>query len=93
MKPRSRANPLNPLNLITGANDWNANFGCAVSASFDGGKSWTPTKTGLKVKAVLDTNDYETGIKVSDEQLNEMRLCRHKVQPAWNYTISPRSRK
>src|SRR5437867_2296565 len=36
-------NPLNPLNLITGANDWNLNFGCAVSVSFDGGKSWTPT--------------------------------------------------
>ena len=29
----------------------------------------TKTRTGLKVKAVLDTNEYETGIKVSDEQL------------------------
>jgi hypothetical protein len=27
------------------------------------------TRTGLKIKAVLDTNEYETGIKVSDEQL------------------------
>ncbi len=36
-------NPANPLNLLTGANDWNFNDGCAVNASFDGGQSWTPT--------------------------------------------------
>ena len=52
----------------------------------------TKTRTGLKVKAVLDTNEYETGIKVSDEQLGEIQLRRHKVHPAWNYTISPRER-
>lgn len=52
----------------------------------------TKTRTGLKVKAVLDTNDYETGIEVSDEELEEVRLRRHKVHPAWNYTISPRKR-
>src|SRR5438034_4800431 len=52
----------------------------------------TKTRTGLTVKAVLDTNDYETGIKVSDEQLDEIQLRRHKVHPAWNYTISPRRR-
>src|SRR4051812_412113 len=34
-------NPLDPQNLITGANDWNYNDGCAMNASFDGGKSWT----------------------------------------------------
>jgi len=53
----------------------------------------TQTRTGLKVKAVLDTNDYETGIKVSDEQIEEIQLRRHKVHPGWNYTISPRQRK
>jgi hypothetical protein len=36
-------NPLNPDNLITGNNDWNYNDGCGVNASFDGGKTWTPT--------------------------------------------------
>src|SRR5579864_9297152 len=50
----------------------------------------TKTHTRLKVKAVLDTNEYETGIKVSDEQLDEIRLRRHKVHPTWNYTNSPR---
>ena len=53
----------------------------------------TQTRTGLQVKAVLDTNDYETGIKVSDKQIEEMQLRRHKVHPDWNYTISPRQRK
>jgi Rhodopirellula transposase DDE domain len=52
----------------------------------------TKTRTGLKVKAVLDTNEYETGIKVSDEELEEIQIRRHKVHPAWNYTISPRRR-
>jgi hypothetical protein len=50
----------------------------------------TKTRTGLKVKAVLDTNDYEIGIEVSDEELKDVRLRRHTVHPAWNYTISPR---
>lgn len=36
-------NSLNSSNLITGANDWNHNDGCAVNASFDGGSTWTPT--------------------------------------------------
>lgn len=36
-------NPLNPLNLIVGGNDWNYNDGCAVNASLDAGRSWTPT--------------------------------------------------
>lgn len=36
-------NPTNPQNFIVGANDWNYNDGCAVNASFDGGKTWTPT--------------------------------------------------
>ena len=53
----------------------------------------TKTRTGRKVKAVLDTNQYEIGIKVSDEQLEGIRLRRHRVHPAWNYTISPRQRK
>ncbi len=34
-------NPQNAGNMVTGANDWNYNDGCAVNASFDGGKSWT----------------------------------------------------
>src|SRR5690348_5643718 len=36
-------NPANPANMVTGANDWNYNDGCAVNASFDGGKTWSAT--------------------------------------------------
>jgi hypothetical protein len=33
----------------------------------------THTKTGLKVKAILDTNEYETGLEVSKEQMASYR--------------------
>src|SRR5207245_102945 len=52
------ANPLNPSNLITGANDWNFNDGCAVNASFDGGQTWTATLPNGFVPGVTRfTND------------------------------------
>lgn len=50
----------------------------------------TTTRTGLTVKAALDTNHYETKIKVSDEQLERLRLKRHRFHGEWNYTLSPR---
>jgi hypothetical protein len=50
----------------------------------------TRTKTGLKVKAVLDTNEYETGIEISKEQMAELQIRRHKKNPDWNYTLIPR---
>jgi hypothetical protein len=53
----------------------------------------TTTSTGLIVKAALDTNHYETKIKVSDEQLAGLRLKRHEFHGEWNYTISPRRAK
>jgi len=49
----------------------------------------TRTRAGLKVKAVLDTNPYETGIEVSDEEIHQLRLKRHKLHPDWNYTSLP----
>ncbi len=53
----------------------------------------TTTSTGLVVKAALDTNHYETAIKVSDEELAQLRLQRHEFHGDWNYTISPRRKK
>ncbi len=50
----------------------------------------TTTRTGLIVKAALDTNHYETKIKVPDEQLERLRLKRHDFHGDWNYTITPR---
>jgi hypothetical protein len=50
----------------------------------------TTTETGLTVRAALDTNEYETGIEVSDEQLASVKLTPAKFHGEWNYTIRPR---
>jgi hypothetical protein len=50
----------------------------------------TTTKTGLKVKAALDTNRYETGIEVSDEELARVNCVPDDFHGEWNYTIRPR---
>ena len=52
----------------------------------------TTTRTGLIVKAAIDTNHYETKIKVSDEELSRLRLTPHKFHGDWNYTICPSRR-
>ena len=52
----------------------------------------TTTKTGLKVKAILDTNYYETGVEVTSSEMEQIQLRPHKKFPNWNYTISPHSR-
>jgi hypothetical protein len=51
----------------------------------------THTRSGLKVKAVLDTNQYETGVATPDEEIDKLRLKKHKVHPNWNYTLLPRN--
>ena len=50
----------------------------------------TTTRTGLTVKAAIDTNRYPTKIKVTDEQLRTLSLKRHEFHGEWNYTLSPR---
>lgn len=50
----------------------------------------TTTRTGLVVKAALDTEHYETAIKVSDEELARLRLKRDRFHGDWNYTLTPR---
>ncbi len=52
----------------------------------------TTTKAGRRVKAALDTNPYETAIKVSDKDLARVRLTPHAFHGDWNYTIAPRRR-
>jgi len=51
----------------------------------------TTTEAGLIVEAEADTNCYPIGIKVSDEQLQAVRLCRDPFHGEWNYTIRPRN--
>jgi hypothetical protein len=49
----------------------------------------TPTTTGLHVEAALDTNTYATGLKVTDEELAQVRIRPHTFHGEWNYTITP----
>ena len=49
----------------------------------------TTTKQGLKVCCELDTNTYETGIKVSDKEFRELNIIRDAFHGEWNYTIEP----
>ncbi len=51
----------------------------------------TTTKAGLQIEAELDTNTYKTGIKVTAEQMAEVRLERASFHGEWNYTIAPKS--
>ncbi len=50
----------------------------------------TTTKTGLVVKAALDNHTYDTGVKVTDEEIARLRLAPHPFHGEWNYTLSLR---
>ncbi len=49
----------------------------------------TTTRTGLRVRAELDTSDYATGVKISDAQMDALPLTRHDFHGDWNYTMRP----
>ena len=49
----------------------------------------TTTRAGLRVHAELDTQQYPTGIKVSDEQLAKVRIKKNDFHGDWNYEIIP----
>ncbi len=49
----------------------------------------TTTTKGLKVKSVLDENEYEKGIIVEDNELKSVNILSHKFHGEWNYTIKP----
>ena len=50
----------------------------------------TTTRTGLKVKARLDKNTYQKGLKVSDKEFNSLNIKNHEFHGEWNYTIKPK---
>jgi Rhodopirellula transposase DDE domain len=49
----------------------------------------TTTATGLKVKAALDRRQYPTRQKITDEQLQQVRLKPADFHGDWNYSIRP----
>jgi hypothetical protein len=52
----------------------------------------TRTRTGLSVRCELDTNKYDLGVHISDEQMSEIKLRGDKFHKDWNYTLQPSAR-
>ena len=50
----------------------------------------TKTEGGLVVKADLDQGKYPTGLKVSDDELAEVRCLPDAFHGEWNYRIRPK---
>ena len=51
----------------------------------------TTTQTGLTIRAALDTHRYPRGIKVTDQELENVKLRKADFHGEWNYTILPTS--
>jgi hypothetical protein len=51
----------------------------------------TTPKKGLIVFARVDQNEYEVGMKFSDEEMAKLNLKTHELQSKWNYSIVPRN--
>lgn len=49
----------------------------------------TTTKSGLTVKAGIDLNTYQKGIKISDAQLKLISMSKNDFHGEWNYTLHP----
>jgi hypothetical protein len=47
----------------------------------------TATSTGLSVVCVIDESDYVTGIKVSDEELENLNIVNADFHGEWNYSL------
>lgn len=47
----------------------------------------TKTSTGLRVRSHLVQQQYEKGIKITNEQMNEICITKDDSLPKWNYTI------
>jgi len=48
----------------------------------------TKTTTGLTVKAYLIPKHYAKGVKVSDDEMSQLRIASHTTLPKWNYTLA-----
>lgn len=49
----------------------------------------TTNRKGLQVYCELDGNEYPKGIKVTDAEMNDLKIDRHSFHGEWNYTILP----
>jgi len=48
------------------------------------------TSTGLKIKAEKSDKTYVCGTKVSDEEMQQLRILKADFHPEWNYVLRPR---
>jgi len=49
----------------------------------------TTTTSGLEIKAELDESSYQSGIKISDKEIQSINLFREEFHGEWNYEIRP----
>ena len=49
----------------------------------------TKTTIGLKIRALLNKKHYEKGIKISNQQMQQIALKRYTLRSNWNYSIAP----
>jgi len=52
----------------------------------------TTTSKGLKVKCMLDENEYPKGIKIPKEEIEELGIMHDEFHGEWNYTFKPRNK-
>ena len=50
----------------------------------------TKTQKGPTVTAQIDRATYKTGVKVSDTEMEELKIVRSRFHGEWNYKIQPR---
>ncbi len=51
----------------------------------------TTNASGLKVRAKLDTGTYAAGIRVTDDEMDDVLIIRNALHGEWNYAIYPRT--
>jgi hypothetical protein len=51
----------------------------------------TTTQAGLKVKVIVDNNQYQTGKKVADKEFNAINIEKNTFHGEWNYVIKPQN--
>jgi len=49
----------------------------------------TKSSSGLKIKASIDENIYEKGLKVSDEEFQKINIEKDGFHGEWNYVVKP----
>lgn len=49
----------------------------------------TTTRTGLRVRALLDDGEYPTGQKTTDTEMRDLNIKRSVWHGEWNYSIMP----